>query len=182
MSAWNDTIDALPLQDHRGPQLNQGLGLSIGIGIHCEVETVPGSAILDPARRTFSSFRYVAAEPYVSSNRSGDGAEQVSPIQALAIGSLDSNQLYRGVVRPLKRRFDPNTMSAGIPSSLLGMYNSLGIALTLSTDRTPRNPLLTPLNMQHATYKLLGESLITSMKDTNLNSWKSPNLYALQIA
>ncbi|KAL9624452.1 MAG: hypothetical protein Q9160_001415 [Pyrenula sp. 1 TL-2023] len=153
---------------------------SIGLGLHCDVDTSVGVAALDPIQRTFSRFKSVPAKQ--SSNLSLSDPE-ISPMQNLALGALSSNQVVGSIVRPLQPSETPTYLRL-VPINTMTTLNSIQKALNTrpsseSFGGTLNTPLLGPENLQQAMYKLFGETLITMMEELDPGPWYG-DLYSLR--
>lgn len=142
---------------------------AIGFGLHCNIDTAVGFATLSPAHRTFSRFQHRQADLF-----SGDGLgpyHQVSSPQLLALGALASNQDMGMILRPLEPSYITTSGTNVDIAMLLSVYNALNIAPTTGETGRVSYPILTPENLQHATYKLLGETLIAMVGDFGTEPW-----------
>ena len=163
-----------------GGGLPHGLGTPVkfaGIGIHCEMKTAVGQAVLDPSRRTFSAFERGLAKSNANTALANLGLYDVMPPQILAISSLAAQQGYEGgLLGPLTSR-DPDGQST---------FDQTWIAAHAAINSAPIPPsagkngdtviersfhALTPNDLRLAMYKLLGESIIAMMDEGGVDPW-----------
>lgn len=127
-----------------------------GFGVHCEVASAVGTADVNPAHRTFSSFQR-------GSSRSS-GSDQMAyaiQVQALrAIADYDANGYDLNPRNPTGA--DSTWVAAHFAIGILPEWDNTDPNLW-NTDLSVVFPVLTPTNFTTAMYKLLGESVIALM-------------------
>ena len=126
-----------------------------GFGVHCEITSAVGTAEVDPAHRTFSSFQR-------GSSKSTGTDQMAYGIQV---------QAYRAIANFDAKNYEANPRNpSGSDSTLIAAHFALGILpvwnnidLNAFTDINVAFPALTPANLTTAMYKVLGESVIALM-------------------
>lgn len=155
-----------------------------GIGIHCDVTTAVGYAELNPARRTYSNFERGVAVSNAAQSADGS-AYDVPPAQVLAITSLaqdhDSGLLTQKLVQFTDYENDQTTFDENESEQtwvlLHDAINSVPLRPALrdvgnkETWVPEAYSALTPNDLQHAVYKLLGESVIAMMGPGGVDPW-----------
>lgn len=135
-----------------------------GFGVHCDVKSAVGSADLDPAHRTFSSFRRGFAQEL-------SGGSTIYPIQILALhvlrighrshgrpDKINSRTIWRDAYSAFALRPDAENESEGHPK---------------------KAPFLFVDEFATSVYKLLGETVITVM-DPGFIASSYGDLYGLR--
>lgn len=124
-----------------------------GFGVQCEITSAVGTAEVDPAHRTFSSFQR-------GSSKSTGTDQMAYGIQV---------QAYRTIANFNATSYKPNPRDP-LDSTLIAAHFALGILpgrnnidRDFSNDLNVAFPALTPANLTIAMYKLLGESVIALM-------------------
>lgn len=130
----------------------------VGFGVHCDVTSAVGTADVDPARRTYSSFQRGSSLSL--------GTDQMAyPVQVQAFRAIaEYNQTtYTLQVRD-PTQSDSSWVAAHFALGLLPYSKNTTDAVELGYLETNVTfPALTPTNLTNAMYKLLGESIIALM-------------------
>lgn len=136
-----------------------------GFGVHCEVTSAVGTADVNPAHRTFSSFQRGSSVSL--GNDQMAYPVQVQALRAIADYDADSYSLNpRDPSGP-----DSTWVAAHFSIGILPEYdNTIVDAPPGGFDYSMVFPALTPANLTTAMYKLLGESVIALMGPGTHNS------------
>jgi hypothetical protein len=153
-------------------------GVFVGLGVHCDIKSAVGNAILDPDRRAFSNFTRDKAAP---NSMAAWIPFDVAPVQIQAMASIAGNQYFSNINNPLTSR------NVSSPNSILaGAHMAIGSTMLPRAEDHDTNyfyyPTLTTENLTLAIYKLLGESVISLMSDGGIEPWISSSLYTLKPA
>lgn len=145
----------------------------IGFGVHCDVISAVGTADVDPARRTYSSFLR-------GSSRSLGTDQMAYPVQVQAFRAIaDYDQrTYKLQARDASQT-DSSWVAAHFAIGLLPYLDKMDARDTIPSEPDVSFPALTPLNLTNAMYKLLGESVIALMGPGTHNS-SYGDLYGLK--
>jgi hypothetical protein len=149
-----------------------------GIAIQCELAAAIGTAYLDPARRTFSDWKYSRAMSNSELSKLNPH-RSISDVKAPRMLALDALKI--GMYAP--KLYPAESVRSGFnehAGSTSDEHDTLWIALHQAINSDPmlldnvpgiHYPALTPKDMQLAMYKLLGESVIQLMADGGIVPW-----------
>lgn len=163
-----------------GYHFRSGLPMA-GFGVHCDVISAVGTADVDPAHRTYSSFQRGSSQPL-------DSDQMAYPVQVQAFRAIaDFNYSYYTLKARDASEPDSSWVAAHFAIGLLPYLNKSEEDFDSPQsvyDASRREydvsfPALTPVNLTNAMYKLLGESVIALMGPGTHNS-SYGDLYALK--
>jgi hypothetical protein len=106
---------------------------------------------------------------------------EISPVQIIALGALVANQDQGKIARPLKPLVNTNFRTYDYPPMVVSIFNAINVAHSGIYPSGPAHdicPQLTAAAVQHAVYKLLGETVVALVADMNLFPWYG-DLYTL---
>ena len=135
-----------------------------GFGVHCEVTSAVGTADVNPAHRTFSSFQRGSSRP--------SGTDQMAyPIQVQALRAIADYDSKNYRLNPRDSSSDSTWVAAHFAIGMLPDWdNTITDPALKYLDTSMIFSALTPANFTTAMYKLLGESIISLMGQGNHNA------------
>lgn len=154
----------------------------VGFGVHCDVTSAVGTAHVDPARRTYSSFQLGFSPQQLL----GTDDTMAYPVQVQAFRAVaDYNQYTNKVQARDATRSDSSWVAAHFavglfPYSDNNNNNTAAIPETFADETDITLPALTPTNLTNAVYKLLGESVIALMGSSGAHTPSYGDLYGLK--
>ena len=137
----------------------------VGFGVHCDVTSAVGTADVDPARRTYSSFQRGSSQSLATD-------QMAYPVQVQAFRAIaDYNQTTYRLQARNPSETDSSWVAAHFAIGLLPYSDENPMSTeTIPSELDVTFPPLTPTDFTNAMYKLLGESVIALMGPGTHNS------------